>query len=436
MVLKGLTINIIDKQGNSREDVAEWFREMCNKIQLRRHLEYTLFSWFEYGDFLRSKGIGQNESGYIVLTELRRLPVETFTIQPPVYNINYLYGKYLKGIVKFDDGALHFYQLNAFTGIPEEIKNCEHVKAPTPSSYIDGNPILSPVYQVLPDYEFGRKALKQNINRENIWFLRQTDDKPTLRDSKTSVWKLMENILKSATRNFRWALPANVETVELKGVTSTLTLETVREYVKWVVNANSPADFLSAGGQNKLGGSTTGETELLQSFIEGLQTPLIESVEPMLNNVLMWNGYSDLHVELKIQGIKLKNQELDLKRATEIRTAWKEGHVIASINEYRTLLADLEDASPEWLQKAKDELEATGIQVAQGTQPIGQSKPVLPQDTKQPKNTHSTPEQIQADMKQNQGAIPTREEIEVKTRNKLNSAWDKCFDEVEKLMGV
>ena len=121
MVLEKIVYNIADQKGGAREDVAEWVREVFSPLAMFNHISSMLHEWFEWGDFIQSKGIGQNADGQYVITELRVLPCETFTKMPFVTSPYNAYGKYLKGIVRLQDGSTHFYQYNNITGIPEEL---------------------------------------------------------------------------------------------------------------------------------------------------------------------------------------------------------------------------------------------------------------------------------------------------------------------------
>lgn len=423
MVLEDLVYNVADEKGGAREDIADWVREVFNPLSMFNHISSMLHEWFDWGDFVQSKGIGQNAEGQYVITELRILPCETLTTMPFMISPYNAYGKYLKGIVRFEDGSIHFYQYNNTTGIPEEITNCEHIKSPRHTAYVDGIPLLTPVYKQLPDYEFGRIALKQNINRENIWFLRHTDKNNFMPDGVRNVWEYIKNVLGSVTRNHYFGLPYNVEPVELQGVSSGNTLKTVEDWRKWIIQTYSPTDFLSSGGENKLGGSTSGETELLQSFIAGLQRPIKEYLDTMINEMLAWNGYVDLHSDVNIIGLKIKNQDLDFQKGSKLIDAFAvNGIVLADPDEIREYFG-MENADMEYLLKAKDKFEALKSTVVQPN-PI----PITPQPpelTTNPQDKQQTLDQIQQDLKGNQGEPPSFDESVQKLEGELVNGWDK-----------
>jgi len=433
MVLEKIVYNIADQKGGAREDVAEWVREVFSPLAMFNHISSMLHEWFEWGDFIQSKGIGQNADGQYVITELRVLPCETFTKMPFVTSPYNAYGKYLKGIVRFQDGSTHFYQYNNIIGIPEEIINCEHIKSPKNTAYIDGIPLLTPVYKQLPDYEFGRLALKQNINRENIWFLRHTDKNNLMPDNTQNVWQYIQSVLKSVSRNQFFGLPYNVEPVEVEGTASGNTLKTMEDWRKWILETYSPADFLSTGGENKLGGSTAGENELLQSFIAGLQRPIKEYLDTMINDMLAWNGYTDLRSDVNIIGLKLKNQDLDFQKGSKLIDAFAvNGVVLADPDEIREYFG-LENADIEYLLKAKEKFETLRSNVIQpSTFSVTPVTPQLPEPNPNPQDKQMTEEEVQQDVKQNQGEPPSFDESVQKLESELSGGWEDLIKAVEK----
>jgi len=409
-------LNVLDPKGNSREDIAEWFRVMLQDIDFEEKLNTDWNALVTYGSFIFSDTI-EEKDGKIQVTEIRDLPPETFGTAGS-YNTDAVYGKILKGIVRESDGTIHYWQ-DQQTGTVEIIP-CHHFKSPKYSYNVDGIPLLAPVYKLIPKLGFAWDGLMQANGRANALFIR--DNKQTggvMPDNKTSRWGYINTILKTLNRNNWFGLPAEMEPVELKGPVSKISIDTIELLTKLIIGLYSSSDFVSKGDGTLIGGSTTGETNLFKNSIIGLQNKLLKPWIIYFNQILEWNMFTGFKVELLLPEPEFKNEELDFQKGLEILKAYTEkGAVIGSMNEVRTFWG-LEDADPEFLTKAGQEWsEAT---VKQESEPIEEEVPE--------KEGIQEEDEIKEDIKKNQ-AIQTREEIEEELRTELEGHWKKFFEAV------
>lgn len=368
--------NILDPEGNSDENVAMWFREMLNSelVDFEDKLHKTIESWMFFGTFLHSDTIAE-EQGKIILKEIRDLPPESFA--NPGYNTGFnsfvsasiiASGKILPGIMRYQDGSVHYWQTQLQNTV--ELENCQHIKSPKYSYYIDGVPLLAPLYKLIPKINAAWDQLMQCGNRANCLFLR-VNRIATMPDNKTSNWTYSNKVLSSYNHNVFFTLPPDVEPVELKGPVSDISIQTIELLTKLIISLYSSSDFVAKEG-TLISGSSAGETNLFKNAIIGIQTKLLKAWTPLLNKILEWNGYVGYSVEIKIPEPKFKNEQLDFQRAQLIVQALKEGHVIATENELRSLLG-LEDASVEFLKKSVEEWEELKIEIPTPVNPMMQN---------------------------------------------------------------
>jgi len=407
--------NILDPKGNSREDIAEWFRGMLTDIDFEDKLYKSANARLVWPAFIFSDTIEEKE-GKIQVTEIRDLPPETFGTAGS-YNTDAVFGKILKGIVRESDGTIHYWQ-DQQTGTVE-IAPCHHFRSHVYSYNIDGVPVLTPVYKLIKKLGFAWDGLMQANNRANVLFMRINKVQPLpTAGRETSNWALSNQILKDYNRNTFFTLGPDMEPIELKGPVSDIALDTIGELTKLVLSIIFSKDFTAKDG-TLIGGSTAGETGLFKNAIIGLQKQMLKPWIPYFNRILEWNGFTGFTLELKLPEPEFKNEELDFQKGLEILKAYTEkGAVIGSMNEVRTFWG-LEDADTDFLTKAGQEWsEAT---IKQESEPIEEEVPE--------KEEVQEDDEIKEDIKKNQG-IQTREEIEEELRGELEGHWKAFFEAV------
>jgi len=405
--------NILDQRGNSREDIAGWFRIMLQDIEFEDVLYKSANARIFWPAFIFSDTI-EEVDGKIQVTEIRDLPPETFGTAGN-YGTDSVYGKILRGIVREADGIIHYWQDQQ--GGTIEIEPCHHFKSHIYSYNVDGVPILTPVYKLIPKMGMAWDGLMQANLRANVLFMRI--NKPgMLSDGKTSNWNYSNNILKNYNRNTYFTIGPDMEPIELDGPVSGIALDTINELTKLILSIIFSKDFTAKDG-TLIGGSTAGETSLFKSAIIGLQKQMLKPWIPYFTRILEWNGFSGFSVELKLPEPEFKNEELDFQKGLEILKAYTEkGAVVGSMNEVRTFWG-LEDADSKFLMKAGQEWSETSIQ--QENEPA---------EEEAPKDEVQTEDEIKEDIKSNQ-LLQTREEIEEELRGELEGHWKKFFEAIQ-----
>jgi hypothetical protein len=429
------TFNIL--QGDkSREDLADWIREMIKKVGLVNLMKVIWYDVCIWGNSLCSDGIEKDQKNRWIYSEHRSLPPELFeypggtSVSSYMYgnyamNPNYTYGRLLKGIERRDDGTIHYWQRNNYEVV--EIENCRHIKSPVRSYFLDGVPLFNPLYKLLPKVYFALDQLMMHNNRSNMFFLSVDDTgKQTLPDNKTSKWEYSKNVLKSANNKTWFPLPGGVEPKELSGPSSDIHIKTIDVLTKWIISFITPTDIISKGDGSLIGGSSNYEAQLFKIFSESLQDFIAAEIEKLLDNILIWNGWLDCHSEVKMKRLKFDNEELDLEVAKLVLDAQKSGFTLASINEWRNKL-DWEDASIEFLQDSQKEWEAVKRKVETPEMPGS------PEGYNKNGSEQLEEEEVKEDLKENQAKIPTREEIEEETLQELSKKISKTFSDIEKV---
>jgi hypothetical protein len=448
----------------SREDLAKWVRGLVQKIGFVQFMKLIWYDTCIWGNNLHSDGVDRigNKWEY---TEFRALPPELFsepsnnnTLTPDWNNPNFTFGRMLKGIEKREDGKIHYWQ-KGNDGIPTEIKNIKHIKSPVRTYYLDGVPLFNPLYKLLPKVYFSLDQLMMQNNRSNILFLGIDDTgKQTLPDNKTSKWEYSKHVLKAADNRTWFPLPGGVEPKELKTQISDISLKTIDLLTDWLISYITPTEVISKGDGTFIGGSSNYEAQMFKIFSESLQNFIALEAEKILDQLLIWNGWSDCHVEVKMKKLTFDDAKLDLDIAKLVLEAQKVGYTIASINEFRNRLS-WEDADLEFLQESQEEWEAVKKEVEipamqqgnlqENSQDKTQAK-TQDDDKNQDKNKNriikkartsklpkkeekSNGKAIEENLKQNQGNVPDRKEIEEKTDDYLKHAISKCFEELGKV---
>jgi hypothetical protein len=417
-------INVLDG-GKSREDLAEFIRNVADKIDLLTLMKTQYDDECNYGTFLRSVGYAKvgNE---VTIDEVRCLPPNTFKNAAQYSSIDYVYGQLLKGIVKDSDGNIHYWQETAYQMKQVELLNCEHFKSPKSSYYLDGVPILNPFYQLAPDLNIVKAGLMQANKRANILFIKDSSKIDLMPDGKGSRWGYMGEILRKLSNNVWFRLPAEMDPVEVKGQVSNISIDSINLIIKLILMCYSPSSFLSIGETNRLGGSTTGESTLMKSYIISQQSHIKKTWEQMFEKLLELNYYPGIKVQIIMPQIKEDNGQLNFQIGQELLASLKAGLTIAEINEIREKFG-MEDISIKALLKAHDEIKQVKTDAPMPNNNL--NTPIVNNPADSSKNTMDDTTQI----KENQAAIKTRETIESETKDDLFKAISDCFEDLETL---
>lgn len=411
MIFQGQPIINALENGKSREDYAEMLRNVADKIDLLDLMKTQYDDECNYGTYLRSVG-WERIDGNVTITEVRCLPPYTFR-SPGKYSLtDCVYGQILKGIMKYKDETTHYWQTKSYTANPIELTNCEHIKSPKSSYYLDGVPILNPLYQLLPDLNLAKAGLMQANKRANILFVRDNkigNDK--MPDGKGSRFGYIKEILRKLSNNVWFPLAAEMEPIELKGQVSKISIDSIYLLIKLILMCYSPSSFLSMGETNRLGGSTSGETTLMKSYVFSQHAHITKTWETLFQKLLEYNYIYGVKVQIILPQIKEDNDQLNFQIASKILdAAGQHGIVIAEINEVREKCG-LEDISEKALQKALKSWKAVKM--------VSDKEIAI-----------NVPDES---IKHNQAPIDTREEIQEDLEQDLDGAIEGFFKNLKRI---
>jgi hypothetical protein len=224
--------------------------------------------------------------------------------------------------------------------------------------------------------------------------------------------QLAKNILRNWGKNTNFSVPENFEVIEIGKEVNDIALKSIEAINKEFSTHFSPSDAISSDG-NLIGGSDTAKGDLYDNYTEGWRKVVIDRFQPILQEILDCNGYSNLKAYIKFPATN-KNTQLDLLQAQDAAD-----RKVISKNEYRIKCGwgpateeDLENYDDEW----------------------GSPEPVLNPDTL-PENPAMTGKAIQEDQenkkkqekdnsKTNQLSLNQTDDIIEETAYRIKTGWD------------
>ena len=257
-------------------------------------------------------------------------------------------------------------------------------------------------------------------------------------------WGYSNKILKTYGNTTLHTIPENFEPLPVPGTISDISLKTIEAITKLIISLVTTSDLLSKGDGTLIGGSSSSEAELMKNFIVGHHNAIIEVFKPMLNDILQYNGYTNLIVDLQIPATKFKNETLDIEKAKLILDAAKSGFFIASPNELREYM-ELENASDDFFKETVEEwqlIKQAMEKIQQEKQEEGQSQNPNFDKNKAKKEEQLNEEEVQQAEKEeqvkknqikNNQKIPTREEIEAELLPELQAHFEEYYETLLKM---
>lgn len=431
-------IEIRDQNDNPQDKLTKQFQAMFDApwVELWQQMKNTFGAWYWFGPYLGSRGIAYD--GMYIPSEIRELPPETFAENMSDGNI-LAESRILKGIVRLDDGKIHYFQRQEYEIV--ELENCFHIKPPMYSSDIAGLPLIWPLLKVFKKMGFAWLAQMQAVNRSgagNILFIRVTNPVRSA-DGKRDDWKYVNNVLKNYGKNNLFPLYDNMEPLEVATNPSDVALKTIELLAKVIIFQFSTSDLVSKEG-TLIGGSNTAEKELQENFIRGFHTALINAYQPMVQDFLDYNGFQDYKAIITIPSPEFVNEETNIKKAVEGR-AGKDIHP----NEHRKFLG-LPPKSDEELTQINNfwsipTVEQQAYQAEQFQQQV-----VKAQAHGQAMNEKDVKKQVDEDkdkqkgektkFKGNKDELPAREDIQHELETDLENNIKSFFSDIKKIKAV
>jgi hypothetical protein len=358
-------LEIDNENGLPDEEIATKIRKMIEApdVDLNYQARQCFASHFWHGPYIFNPVYGKDEDdpGWVSLIALRDLPAKSFDCSPEGFGLTpVLKSELYPGISLMSDGEIHYYQKEEVQGEIKELKSVYHAKPPNDfTNDISGMPLFYPIIPVLNRLNFAWKCQMQRVNRVGAMSIFisitdpivVTDEKGNPIPGKRNDYEYANTILQNWGTNNSFAIPSNMEIVELKGHESDSAMETIHELAKLIVNQWSPTEQISTDGNSKLGGSQEAATTLLINFITGFHRHIAKVFKSIVMDILEYNNFKGYTANLYFPKPEFRNSEIDLARATEGRTA---GTI--SANEHRMLLGhepesdeDLKTYSDYWV---------------------------------------------------------------------------------------
>lgn len=330
--------------GDTDEQLTQWLRERYERLNCFNIQRCVLPDTYIWGCMPYSVGIVMNNRGAYDISEIRRLPPESFTRAPPIITQNTITpNPLMPGIIIDDTGAVQAWQTDPAAGTQTQINNIQFVKAPgapTPS----GAAYLYPCYFIVARMEFAAQAQIQQVSRigaprmiPKVVDDATDDDYENLKKWFSSVGKFWDG------KNNSVLIPPGIEFPTLNIKEGTVATGYMNQCVEWIRNYCNPmSDLTSTSG---LGQSDAGRMEMWCNFISAEQTLSEKWLEHIFDYVLEangWEGYKT-HIELKRPSIDRSAIKLQaLNQAVASGAITKE-----EIRDNLTEILEIKEWSPE-----------------------------------------------------------------------------------------
>jgi hypothetical protein len=184
------------------------------------------------------------------------------------------------------------------------------------SVVLDGvveSPMIEPLAPFIDMLLYGWETQMQALGMICIppLFVKITDPQPAGPNNDwTSDEDYGNEFLASWGNQTKMLLRSNMSLIEYK-FESTLNLEILDALYYTMVDYLNPASFINREG-NLIGGSTTGQLELMAAFIGGIQTEISQVIENLVKPFFIYNSSPEgYRVEIKLKPLNTANRAED-----------------------------------------------------------------------------------------------------------------------------
>jgi hypothetical protein len=230
-----------------------------------------------------------------------------------------------------------------------------------------------------------------------------------------------------------------MEPIEVATNPSEVALKTIELLAKVIIFQFSTSDLGSKEG-TLIGGSNNAEKELLENFIRGFHTALINAYQPMVQDFLDFNGFQGYKAIITIPSPEFTNEETDIKKAVEGR-AGKDIHP----NEHRKFLG-LPPKSDEELTAISNfwsipTVEQQAYQAEQFQQQVVKAQvqaQAMDEEGVKKKEEENKDKQKgeKSKLKGNKEDLPDREDIQQELETDLENNIKSFFSDIKKIRAV
>jgi len=278
------------------EGLSAALSEMFNSKGVRIHvaMKRAWIDRFLWGCSLWNPVWSRPSKGKAVLSKLRHLPCETFG-EGPLGGQNEpgrIFSQILQGITlsdASDDDSIEFWQQQARSASPVQLKNVWMVKDPS-SEELGGTSRLAPLVPAITAYDFAVKALGQMVNRGGAPILLMKVTSPTVDDNRDDV-AFAQKIVRNLSKDTGYVLRDNMEPHVVDTKPNRVSLDAVEYFERRIRVYMSPATIISTEGPT-LGEGTAAKMDVLTEWMKGEHEWLESAFEELGNMWLQHNGYS------------------------------------------------------------------------------------------------------------------------------------------------
>jgi len=235
-------------------------------------------------------------NGRWTITEIRHLPVESFT----GYQTGTIINPLLPGITLDSDGKPLFFQTDYETYQTKLLSNVTSITDLATPKYA-GKAICYPLYRLMATIELVDTALCQQVNRIGApTIMPQIDPTYTPRPSDNDVKKWFAAFAKRWGKDSAFVIPPWATFPELRIRESTTAADLKAVLVKYINDYFNPLSVFQSE-TSTLGSSDSTRGQIYADYIRSLQEMSVEWLEREYNIILEMNGYVNhsCHIELK-----------------------------------------------------------------------------------------------------------------------------------------
>jgi hypothetical protein len=309
------TLEVLDAKGEPDEELEKTITAMCDSksVRLWANMQRAYIDVLWAGIGLFNPVWAYEESEYRLM-KLRHLPPHTFG-EPWSEGDQKVYSSLLQGISVDEKGELIFVQTDE-DGNQKRIENIFYVKDPVADGP-GGESIILPIVPFINMLKFVLNTQMQQANRTGakVLFIRVTDPQPPSAKNKgVGDIEYANILLEKWGKDQAFQLRQNMEIIDphIKDDANNLEIKEALEAV--IIDYIVPTAFIAKKG-NVLGGSETARDELLNKFIDGIQSWIEDQFEMLLNKYLEYNQYTDYTVHINIPSPSIDRSDIEIKEA-------------------------------------------------------------------------------------------------------------------------
>jgi hypothetical protein len=309
------TIEVLDPKGDPNEDLAKIMTTMCDakSVRLWANMQRAFIDTVWEGIGLFNPVWAYEEAEYKIM-KLRHLPAHTFG-EVWKDGDQKVYCSILKGISVDKKGEVIFVQTDG-DGNQKQIKNIFYVKDPVADGP-GGESLILPIVPFIEMLKYVLNTQMQQANRTGakILFIRVTAPQPpSPANGGVGDIEYANILLEKWGKDQGFQLRENMEIVDphIKDDANNLEIKEALEAA--IIDYIVPTAFISKKGSG-LGGSEASRDELLNKFIEGIQSWVADQFEMLLSDYLEYNKYVDYRVHVKIPTPSIDRSDIKIKEA-------------------------------------------------------------------------------------------------------------------------